>query len=389
MMNERANRIVNNLIVKEKDTYRTYTLQERMEYFHTTAFSIACIDQFKIDFVYSTGNTEHEGGTRIDDQTPFMAASVSKAVFAVALMKLVQRGIIDLDRDVNTYLKGYTVPAKEGLSNKITLRMIMGHLAGLNVDGFGGYAPGQPLPNVLQVLNGEPPAKTERLMVVREPNTYVPKTTENPTGPYSGGGFVLAQKLVCDVLGVTDFAALMDELVLKSFGMTNSTFYQSCDPQFLKFYRQPLPTGYNSTRNGERLDHYEPIPGGHGNYTELAAGGLWSTAEDLAKFGVHLLGILKNDDDPELTRESFRQMLVQQKNSENGIGFYIYPTRNKDEFMFAHTGCNNGFLSMAYYLSSGKGLTMMFNSNEGLDFYYTMGRTVANEYGWPIGETQE
>ena len=44
---------------------------------------------------------------------------------------------------------------------------------------------------------------------------------------------------------------------------------------------------------------------------------------------------------------------------------------------------------MAYYLSSGKGLTMMFNSNEGLDFYYTVGRTVANEYGWPIGETQE
>ena len=104
---------------------------------------------------------------------------------------------------------------------------------------------------------------------------------------------------------------------------------------------------------------------------------------------MHLLNILKNDDDPELTRETFRQMLVQQKNSENGIGFYIYPTMNKDEFMFAHTGCNNGFLSMAYYLSSGKGLTMMYNSNEGLDFYYTVGRTVANEYGWPIGETQE
>jgi CubicO group peptidase (beta-lactamase class C family) len=318
-----------------------------------------------------------------------MAASISKAVFAVALMKLVQRGVIDLDRDVNEYLKGYTVPAKEGLSNNITLRMIMGHLAGLNVDGFGGYKPNQPLPTVMQVLNGEPPAKTGRLMVVREPNTYVPKTAENPTGPYSGGGFVLAQKLVCDVLECTDFAALMDELVLRPFGMTNSTFYQSNEPQFGNIYKQPLPVGYNSTRGGARLDHYEPIPGGHNNYTELAAGGLWSTTEDLAKFGVHLLGILRSDDDPDFRRDTFRQMLVQQKNSENGIGFYIYPTMKPDEFMFAHTGCNDGFLSMAYYLSSGKGLTMMFNSNEGLDFYYTVGRTVANEYGWPIGETQE
>ena len=223
-MNERANRIINGLIVKEGEGYRTYTLQERMDYFHTTAFSIACIDQYKIDFVYSTGTTEHDGGTKVNDQTPFMAASVSKAVFAVALMKLVQRGIIDLDRDVNEYLKGYVLPAKEGLSNRVTLRMIMAHLAGLNVDGFGGYAPGQPLPTVLQVLNGEPPAKTQRLMVVREPNTYVPKTAENPTGPYSGGGFVLAQKLVLDVLGVTDFAALMDELVLKPFYLVSVSF---------------------------------------------------------------------------------------------------------------------------------------------------------------------
>ena len=88
-MNERANRIINGLIVKEGEGYRTYTLQERMDYFHTTAFSIACIDQYKIDFVYSTGTTEHDGGTKVNDQTPFMAASVSKAVFAVALMKLV------------------------------------------------------------------------------------------------------------------------------------------------------------------------------------------------------------------------------------------------------------------------------------------------------------
>lgn len=385
-MNERLNQIINNLIVAEGDGYKTYTLKERMDYFHTTAFSLACIKDYEMDFVYSCGSKEHDGLEPIDNQTPFMAASISKAVTAVGLMKLVQNGVLDLDRDVHEYLKGYQVPAAPGLSNRITLRQIMGHLAGLNVDGFGGYTIGQPLPTVMQVLNGEPPAKTDRVMVVRPQNTYVPKTDENPTGPYSGGGFVIAQKVICDVLGRDDFAAIMDELVLKPFGMTNSTFRQSTEPEFSQIYTQRPPTGYNATRGGVRLADYEPVPGGHHAYTELAAGGLWSTTEDLAKFGLHLLRVLRDDHDPEFRRDTFKQMLARQENSENGIGFYIYPTDDPDVFMFAHTGCNDGFLSMAYFLSNGSGMTMMLNSNEGLDFYYTVGRTIAHVYGYPLSK---
>ncbi len=387
-MNEHLEAIINNLLVREGDTYKTYSLQERMEYFHTTALSFACIQNDEIDFVYSTGVTEHGGSQSINNQTPFMAASISKAVFAVGLMKLVQQGILDLDRDVNEYLKDYQVPAKTGLSNQITLRMIMGHVAGLNVSGFGGYQKGSPLPTIQQVLNGEPPAKTERLMVVREPYSFVPITEDNPTGPYSGGGFVLASKVVCDVMGNDDFAAIMEELVLRPFGMTNSTFYQSNHPKFHEIYHQPLPIGYNPTRGGRRLDHYEPIPGGNNIYVELAAGGLWSTAEDLAKFGVHLLHILKNDDDPNLSKATLQQMLVRQKNSENGIGFYIYPTLDPDVYMFGHTGTNDGFISLAFFLTNGSGITLLLNSNEGFDFYYAMGRTAAKEYGWPLPEME-
>lgn len=386
-MNPHLKNIIEGLIVQdEKGAYSLHTLQERMEYFHTTAFSLACLKDGRIDFVYSTGTKEHDGTERVDDHTPFMAASISKAVFAVGVMKLVQQGVLDLDRDVNGYLKGYQVAADPGLSNRVTLRMILGHLAGLNVDGFGGYEVGQPTPTVMQVLNGESPAKTPKLRVVRPQNTCVPKTAENPTGPYSGGGFVLAMKVVCDVLGRDDFAAILDELVLVPFGMKHSTFRQSNEPGFHAVYDQRPPTGYNATRDGRRLDTYVPIPGGHHVYTELAAGGLWSTAEDLALFGARLMEILREDNDPSLRRDTLRQMLVQQPGSENGIGFYIYPTDDPDVSMFAHTGCNDGFLSMAYYFTNGYGLTMTLNSNEGLDFYYTVGRTVAHEYGLPISK---
>jgi CubicO group peptidase (beta-lactamase class C family) len=381
---QRITRIINNIPVKKDDgTFEFRTLDDRMKYYHITAFSFACLNDYKIDLVHSVGNKQYNISSPIDIHTPFMAASISKAVFAVAVMILVKKGVLNLDKDVNEYLEGYQVPAEEGLSNKITLRQILGHLAGLNVDGFGGYSSDQILPTLLQVLNGEPPSKTEKVRVVRPPNMYVPKTPDNPTGPYSGGGFCIAQKVVCDVLK-KDFADIMDELVLKPFGMTNSTFKQSVDEEFKRVFDQSPPTGYNATRGGVRLMDYVPVEGGIRNYTELAAGGLWTTAEDLAKFGEKLVNILKYDNYKELSKQSLEIMLTRQENSENGIGFYISPTEDPKVKMFGHTGCNDGFLSLANFLTNGQGVVMLFNSNEGLQFYLEFCRAVVHEYNFPF-----
>jgi CubicO group peptidase (beta-lactamase class C family) len=380
-MLERLNKLLSNVMVKRKDgTFRACTLQERMDYYHCTAFSFALIDNYTVDWVGSFGTKEYQGSEKIIPSDPFMAASVSKMVTAVAAMKLVVQGVLDLDTDVHTYFKDdYVIPADEGLSNQITLRQIFGHLAGLNVPGFGGYIPGDPLPTLMQVLKGEKPAKTEQVRVVRPQNILVPCTPDNPQGPYSGGGLCIAQKVLCDVTG-KDFADLLDELVLIPFGMRNSTFRQSYEPEFIKKYPEKLICGYNPTRGGVRMDHYEMVPGGHQNYTELAAGGLWSTAEDMAKFGVHLLNILRYDNDASLPKAALGEMLKKQANSNNGIGFYIDPTENPEVFMFGHTGTNNGFMSMANFLSSGQGVVFFFNSNEGLRLYMEFARAVAKAY---------
>lgn len=383
MNRQRAQRIAQNLLVKEDDgSLSAHTLAERLEYYHTTAITLALIDDYKIDSTLAVGKTALNGDP-VSDDTPFMAASVSKAVTAVGAMMLVQNGTLDLDRDVNEYLKGYVIPAKEGLSNRVTLRQIFGHLGGLNVHGFGGYKKGESVPTLMQVLNGEPPSKTERVMVVRPQGTQVP-LSEDPQGSYSGGGLCIAQKVMCDVTG-RPFEELMDELVLTPFGMTNSTFYQADTESFrARYAHKTLPVGYNATRGGARLDRYVPVQNGPQIYCELAAGGLWSTSVDLAKFGVRLQSILRQDDCSTLFKHNLEEMLVQQENSENGIGFYIYPTFDPNVFMFAHTGCNDGFMSMAYFTNDGRGFALMFNSNEGLNLYYEIPRAIAREYGYPI-----
>ncbi len=384
-MTRRIHRVRDNLLVLKKDgSHATRTLPERSEHFHTTAYQFAVIDAHALAGACAGGVRKQGGDDAVDDHTPFQAASISKAVFAVAVVKLAQKGILDLDRDVNEYLKHFRVTAEPGLSDRITLRMILGHLAGVNLHGDVGFIPGEPVATLLEMLEGTGVAPNPRVKVVRPQNTYIPRTPENPEGAYSGGGFMIGQQVVLDVLGTDDFAAVMDEWVLCPFGMTDSTFRQTNEPGFAAFYDQKPPIGYNPTRGGRRFEEYFPVPGGHTIRVGLSESGLWTTATDLAKFGLHLLSILKNDDDPTLRRGTLQEMLTLQEHSENGLGFYILPTADPEVAVFGHTGCINGFISLAYFLTNGQGITMMFNSNEGMRLYYDLIRSFTREFAVPI-----
>jgi CubicO group peptidase (beta-lactamase class C family) len=146
------------------------------------------------------------------------------------------------------------------------LRGLLSHTAGLTVPGFPGYPPGQPLPDVVQILNGQAPANTPAVAsFIRPGEKWV----------YSGGGYVAAQLPMTETTGKA-FPDLMDALVLRPAGMTRST------------YAQPLPAG----RAGEAATGYfangQPLPGGRYAYPELAPAGLWTTPSDLARFAITL-----------------------------------------------------------------------------------------------------
>lgn len=81
-----------------------------------------------------------------------------------------QQGKLDLDEDVNRKLVSWKVPDNEFTKNeKVTLRRLLSHTAGLIVFGFGGYKTGQPLPSTVQILNGEKPADNEAVRVNSTP----------------------------------------------------------------------------------------------------------------------------------------------------------------------------------------------------------------------------
>lgn len=146
-------------------------LSERMKFYHVPGVSVAVIHHRKLDWARGFG-VARVGGAEVTPQTLFQAASITKTVTAVAALCLVRDGKINLDQDVNTYLKTWKVPENSfTLQKKVTLRELLSHTAGMSVHGFPGYRNGDPMPSLIQILNGEPPANTAPIRVTAVPGT--------------------------------------------------------------------------------------------------------------------------------------------------------------------------------------------------------------------------
>ena len=141
------------------DTARRSSLKDRMAHFHTPGVSIAVVNDGRIEWASGFGVKEWGKPDPVTDETIFQAGSISKPIFAMAVMRLVQDGKLDLDRDVNRYLKSWKVPANESWQPRVTLRQLLSHTAGLTVHGFPGYARSEKIPTVAEILDGRPPGQ--------------------------------------------------------------------------------------------------------------------------------------------------------------------------------------------------------------------------------------
>jgi len=342
----------------KNEDYVKGNILDRMNYYKTSAVSIAVINNYEIDWVKAYGTTERNSDKKVDENTIFQAASLSKPVFALAVMRLVEQGIIDLDEDVNQYLTSWKVPMNGEWQPRITLRQILSHTAGVTVHGFYGYNIKDEIPDTLQILNGQYPANSEPIKVEVIPGLQF---------SYSGGGTTIAQQLVVDVLK-KPFPEIMKELILKPFGMKNST------------YEQPLLDTLKGNATCASNEDGDMVEGGYHVYPEMAAAGLWTTPSDLAKLGVALQLILKGEPNKILTKESLEEMLVPEAGGPVGIGFFV--EGEEKDITFSHNGCNVGFESrMKFHKENGNGIVIMINSQERA-LIEEIERACDYTYGW-------
>jgi CubicO group peptidase (beta-lactamase class C family) len=344
----------------EKEPPLRLTLAQAMAAYNVPGLSVAVIDKYKIVWAKGYGVIGTGSSTPVETSTLFQAGSISKPVAATAALVLVQEGKLSLDEDVNQKLNTWKVPENEFTKDqKVTLRRLMSHTAGLTVHGFPGYDVDAPLPTIVQILNGEKPANTAPVRV-----DFVPGSQER----YSGGGVTIEQLLMTNVTG-KPFPDLLRETVLAKIAMTASG------------YEQPLPAARAAlTATGTYADG-KPVHGRWHIYPEMAAAGLWTTPTDLAKFAIEIAQSRNGRSNKVLSQKTVEEMLTRVLPHEGaGLGFFV---DDNNPGFFGHNGADEGFQALlTMNWQTGNGVAIMANSDNGIAVADLLLRSVAKEYAW-------
>ena len=340
--------------------YDPFTLLEIMQKTRVPGASVAVIKDFAVHWAKGYGVVDAKNESPVTADTMFQAASISKPVTAAAFLRMVRDGQAGLDEDVNRYLKSWKVPANEFTrDHPITARALLSHTSGTG-DGFGfpGYEPSQPRPTLVQILNGEKPSNVGKVFWERPPFAAF---------KYSGGGTVIMQLLMTDLLG-RPFDALLRDTVLAPIGMTGST------------YEQPLPAGLEPKAARAH-------PGGRTSdapwhvYPEQSAAGLWTTPTDLARFAIEIQKALRGDSGRVLTQALAREMVTPVGVGSYAVGFSV--EKRGEGWYFMHGGGNWGFSCdlLAHY-RKGYGVAVMTNSDTSGALMREIESRVAAAYNW-------
>jgi CubicO group peptidase (beta-lactamase class C family) len=336
------------------------TIENRMQHYGVPGLAVAVIEDFEIVWVKGYGVIDAEKGGPVTEETLFQAASISKPMTATVALRFAERGALDLDEDVNVKLRSWKVPENEFTRDeKVTIRRILNHTAGLTVSGFRGYAEDEPVPTILDVLDGRPPTNSDSIRVDKAPGESF---------RYSGGGTTVLQLLIEDVTGRA-LSDLAEELVFDPLGMEHSSF------------EKPLPSELEAKTSKGHLTDGTVITG----YTFLQGGssccGLWTTPADLARFGIELSRAYRGESDRILARESASLMTTPTPGGGVALGMFI--EQRNGEVYFGHGGGNVGFKSqLIMHREKGYGAAIMTNGDRGNALCQEIINAIAKEYDW-------
>lgn len=344
----------------------TWTIEERMAWHHVPGCSVAVIVDGKVSWAAGYGVRDAGHGGSVGTETLFQAASISKAIAAMAAMDLVEDGRLALDAaladDLERWRPAVLADAQEPA---LTLEHLLSHTGGTTVHGFPGYGRFDPLPTLEQVLSGTGHANTPAVAVDTAPGTIT---------RYSGGGSTIAQLAMIEATGQS-FDELLQERVLTPLGMENST------------YAQPLDVEQHPEHSsGHGADGRRVIGGWH-TYPEQFAAGLWTTPTDLARALGATRAALRGEGPHPLTRATLEDMLSPRGDGSFGLGFQRIDLGG--EAYFGHDGSNEGFFCTArIHRESGLGAVIMTNGVGGMPLMQEILNSIQYAYAWPGIETR-
>ena len=317
--NDQANGIQD---VAELEAFLDDFFTEEMEDLHIPGAAIAIVKDGSILLTKGYGYADLDNQIPVTpDTTLFRVGSVSKTLTGTAAMQLVDRGLLELDTDINQYLNDFQIP--DTYDQPITLRALLTHTSGFSQQyiGIAGRTAEDKL-SLAEYVKSEMPPR------VRPPGQHYSYSTYDSDLV----GYVIEE--LTDV----PLEEYMEQNLLQPLQMQQSSFLQPLPPAL----DSNLAVGYEYEEGT-----YETLPFLYLN--TVAAGAMSSTATDIAHFMLAQLQGGQYDNQRILSEESTRAMQQQQFTDHPklpGIGYTFHERFKNQQRILAHSAIFLGYTSL-------------------------------------------
>ena len=333
------------------------TIADWMDALAIPGVSVAVVDDFQVAWSHGYGVADSNLRTPMTANTILQAGSIAKPLAAMASLRMVEQGRLTLDGDINDALSSWRVPDNEfTVQERVTLRRLLSHTAGVTPAGFAGYEPGAEIPSVQQILDGEPPANSPSAWVQATPGTQM---------SYSGPAYTIVQLALTERSNLS-FPELMRGAIFAPLDMRSST------------YEQPLPSRFVERASSGHTWGGGVVSGRWRVHPEMAAAGLWTTPTDLAQVAIEVARARRGESSRVLSPEMTQRMLTEEKDAA-ALGWML----GANGGMFWHNGGTQGYrASMRMYSETGDGIVIQTNSDNGQDIMPALMNAVAAHWQW-------
>ena len=281
---------------------------------------------------------------------------------------MAEEGKLDLDADINTYLKTWKVPGHPS-GRKVTLRLLLTHRSGINRPGDGFEKEPGTSPTLLQFLKGEKPVLSDAVSFDHPPGTR---------HSYSNFGYLVLQYMLEDHFQ-TPYARLVDRYVFRPLKLKSSFIAYPFPPEFAARVIRPHDReGKPSADDGLET-------------SALAQAGMITTPSDWARIALELMLASRGESSRMLSQASVQAMFRAEAElnpaefegiSGQGLGLFLFGKGRQKYFL--HHGHNSPGANCVLIGSqtTGQGAVIMTNGMRGIPLSGQIVSAIAREYGW-------
>jgi len=317
---------------------RTETSNTLLKSLITDGYAIGASGSYsvngKVIWESAVGYSDKKQNKPFNLDTQVRTASIAKSMTAIAVMQLVEQGLIDINQPIDKYIPEFVQKHK----TKITTKHLLSHTSGM--DAYKNNKEAENKINYATLSDAYDLFKNRKLRF--EPGTQF---------YYTSYGYVVLGMLIENVSGLS-YEAYMQKNIWDRIDMNNTGIEKP------EVKREKATVLYHRDRKGKIKEAKV-----NNLSNRIPAGGLYSTPNDIIKFGNALINnTLVSADTYKLMVEHHS---LEKVNNGYGFGFYLYGGEKKEDGIIGHTGGQRGTSAQLFVIPSLKTVIIIVANTSG------------------------